>query len=465
MVHPQGSQAGRQTGAEGVWLAVAAVTWLAFRPFADAPGTELLQEGRLWPFGRATILAPLGLAVALMGFSRGPLGARFSWVLGEAGRRARRACLRPRWLVLAAVPVLWLLRCRVHTGDFARVMLDVDHGVWLLAAEPLAPALFLLGARGLGMLGVPPVAAVAAVVVVAGATAVAGLFRLSAQITSRFPACWPGVVLMLLGSGCSALYFGHVETYTVSAALLVWALSLGWDGLSEGGTRRARVAAAALLSLAAAFHMAHLSGFAALVCLSWPDVRAGRLRDAARLLLVGLAPAGTVEAIALGVPSLGPAYPQHFGGADGVMFLASTPTSGALSRYTLGSMHHMVAVANVLLLVCPIGIGLPICIGLRPMRSAIRSGPRCWLVTVALVAAGWLTLLLFWSPDLGSLHDWDLFAAIGIPLSALTATCLVNGLASSFAGAPALLLGLGLVQAAPCAGLVLFNAGLWIGAG
>lgn len=447
--------------AGAVWLGVAAVAWLAFRPFADAPGTELMGEGHLWPFGRATALSSLGLAVALLGFSRSQFGANVCRGLERVGRVARRACLHPWWLALATLPVLWMLRCRVHTGDVGRVIFDIDHGVWLLTAEPLAPALFLLGARGLGMFGVPPMAAVVAVVVVAGAAAVAGLLRLSAQITSRCPACWPGVVLMLVGSGTSALYFGHIETYTVSATLLVWSMSLGWDGLAEGGSWRARVAAAAALSLAAAFHMAHLAGFAALLCLSWPDLRARRPLDAAWVLLAGLVPAAAAEALALGCPSLGPTTPQHFGGLDGIMLLSWTATRHTLAPYTLASGDHLVAIANVLLLVCPVAVALPVCLALRPLRSAMALAPRRWLASVAAVAAGWLTLLLLWSPDLGSLHDWDLFAAVGIPLSALTATCLVSSVVPNLAGAPVLLLGIGLVQTAPLAGLVLFNSALW----
>ena len=253
---------------------------------------------------------------------------------------------------------------------------------------------------------------------IGGVAAVGALTAYCARLTPRLE----GRILafaLFVTSGFFALFFGHVENYTLVLLGLIVYLLVADMVLA----RRVPLFWAALtLSLSLCLHA--LAGFflPSLAWL-WLEIRTdgrGGLRDLA-MAAIGLAipvAATFVLCAALGVG------PEQVGNthAAALKFIPLLDRDYVNFQYSFLAPGHVAAVWNQLVLTALPGL-LAILVALW---QRFASGPGEPLLDargrflVAFAACGQF-LALTWNPDLGAYRDWDLFAVVGLGYAALGA--------------------------------------------
>jgi hypothetical protein len=306
---------------------------------------------------------------------------------------------RLAFALLVCTSLFVLFADRSMSGDFVRVLYDIDRGVWLLKAEPLGPASFQLLARLGDALGLPRILGLQWLLALSSGAGMYLVYRLAHTLAP--PSALGDLrFVALLSSATSALFFGHIETYTLPTLAMVGYLIAAQRVLEARG----RLAPACLLfALACALHMEMLClGPSLLVCALYAAPRTSWRRVLLDLCLCGALPILAIQLLSLRFP---PPYPQYYGGGDRTMLvrlplLASAPywfgVLGILGTFAPGAVA---------------GAGL---LALRRQNSAPWNAQ---MLFAAALAGTFLTFVLLWNPDLGYFRDWDLFAPAGLALT------------------------------------------------
>lgn len=233
----------------------------------------------------------------------------------------------------------------------------------------------------------------------AGGVFIMLLLAYSRRLSPQFPLA---VFLLLVSGGYMQLFFGEVENYSLTAVWILAYFLASHKHLELGGSI---LWPSLLLGIAFTFHM--LAGFLIpsllyLLLLNW---RAGRRREASFgvgvFVLVVIATLVFFHFNGLQIQNLWfNSYASGFGGHYGVM----------LSPF---SLSYHVAVLNLLFLLVPAWIFL---LPLLKFRLILRDRVNTHLV---IASAGMAILLFFWEARIGVYNDWNLYAAVALPVSFL----------------------------------------------
>lgn len=202
-------------------------------------------------------------------------------------------------------------------------------------------------------------------------------------------------------SGMAALWFGHVEAYSLVAATLLWSLLYLLRGRILWG--------AALWVLACVLHLLAVAFLPVLLWVMFGKRAVSGLlpRRAEALFLIGFVGWGIAGVVFSAVK------PGIF-----VPLWASEETS-----YTALGLAHLSDTINLLLFVAPVGV-----IGLLAWLAGAGRKPLDTSLGILAVAAASLWFFSFWvDPLIGAFRDWDLIGVYGIPLSILGAALLARG--------------------------------------
>lgn len=394
------------------------------------------RPGACWNFAAA----PWALALGLVG----ALAAIVACVRAPQGPSRSSPWARKTHVVVDLASfglgsaLCFALADNARSGDFERVIFDIRNGVTIIKAEPLSPWLLgVIADIGGGWFGASVLDSLRAGLALFGGLGFVALRHLGWAIAREDPQRGLLAWAALASSGASAMWFAHIETYTFAAICMVLALAAAVRAArGEGGA----VAAIGGYTLACAFHLQMLCLGPALAWGVWRAHTASRARTGAQVdtrtlayAMVGaLLATAALQVLSLQNPT---PYAQHFGGGDGRMFVAPDQ---------LASRAHLVGFANELGLMA-LG-SLVVLVVLAP--STRWRAPD--LVVLALAAAGWLTFMFFWNPDLGAWRDWDLFAAVGWWVTALVAgVCLAEAADPRAAWLLLMVIGLNLARTMP----------------
>jgi hypothetical protein len=357
--------------------------------FADTGEARMLWVARSLP--SAPWIALAGLCVLAL------LARRF-FALAPSQPFLNAPRLALATLVCTVMFVLW--SDRSMSGDFLRVLLDIDRHVWLLKAEPLGPASFqVLAALG-KTLGFPPIVGLQWLLALLSSLSVLVTWKLARTLDAHHASLRDLRFVALLGSATSALYFGHIETYTLPTLAMLWYLVHAQRVLSGQGSLRA---ACVLFALACALHMQMLClGPSLLVCALASKKTQSFAATLRELGLFGAFPLLVVQLLCLRFP---PPYPQYYGGGDQTMLV--TLAKLLTPSYWLG-------VFGVFGTFAP---GAFAALGLVELDGKTRRPVAHELVFALALGAPWLAFVLLWNPDLGYARDWDLFAPAGVALT------------------------------------------------
>ena len=407
----------------------------AFLHFAELPG-----------------VARIGLCAVVLACAHafGPSHAR------RVVRAAQRvATARPRAAVAAAAAasfaLFWIFRdTNFELGDSALLIRaltrDVHAGSFRIRFdEPLELYVHSVTYAWLHRLAGWDVArSYALVSAIAGVAAVGALIAYCARLTPRLE----GRILafaLFVTSGFFALFFGHVENYTlVMLGLIVFLLIA--DMVLAG--RVPLFWAAFTLSLSLCLHA--LAGFflPSLAWL-WIELRAqgrGGLRD---LVMAGVGLAIPVVATFALSASLG-VGPEQVGNthAAALKFIPLLDRDYANFQYSFLAPGHIAAVLNQLTLTALPGL-LAILVAMWQHVAGARGDALLdarGRFLVAFAACGQF-LALTWNPDLGPYRDWDLFAVVGLGYAAL-GSCLVSRVPGAARAALPIVVACGFLNAA-----------------
>jgi hypothetical protein len=364
--------------------------------FAAAPPAGGQHAAALYGFASIPF-APWIALIAIAGLfvlSRRALPANGagSYRLGAIGRAALVACAALAFVVL---------RDASRSGDFQRVVYDLRAGVWLLKAEPLGPATLQLLQRAARLLGLASPIGIQWLLALASALGLLLLWRLAERMPDPSPRLQWLRFLALASTGTSALFFGHLELYTLPVIAMAGYLVAAQRTIASG---EGFPLACALFTLACALHMQMLCLAPSLLLCAAAAARGSGVRRPFAVLIFGAAlPLLALQWLCLRFP---PPYPQFYGGADQRMLVAPT------AALALGYWSD---VLNRFLLFAPGAVAALVWTRLRPFA-------REEAFTLALVGA-WVAFALFWNADLGGFRDWDLFAPIGLPLALAAVRC------------------------------------------
>ena len=384
-----------------------------------------LDQWRYLPRSVVFTLLAFGLLVPLQGVR--------SALAGLAGRLrpprplSRTKSGRVTGVLLAGVlaaALFWLFRNATH--------LLGDGYVWaehmqrdVVFNEPVTTWLY----RGLFMLlngvlsiTVPPDTTAAAISVVAGLVFLffaAGTARLLGRTAEESAL----VLLALLSTGTMLLFFGYIESYPPLVAGVMAFIYFGARYASRGTAPA--VPSVAAFAVAVLLHPSAIALLPALAILLWQrryGVMNGKRYYACLgvLTAVGLAGLWTL---------------QHLQAAGGFFHETFVPLFPGPPRnriaYPLFSPKTLFDAANQLVLVCPTAVF--IFAGLRWRRGPGAAGAEKTYrqherVAVFLRTAAIFCILEFlvFNKNIGVSRDWDLFAAMAIPLAVLAALVLIT---------------------------------------
>jgi hypothetical protein len=380
-----------------------------------------LNATRGWPAALRWAWLGLGLAAVVSPRLREMIAAAAGRVAAPFGRLPRP--LRLALLGLAAFAVLLALRCRnFYLGDSFHLIHAIPRGLWVHWNEPLDILLHAAVHRPIAWL----TGAATAEWSYALLSALAGVLylplpgRIAAELGLAGSARALFVGLMLTG-GAMQLFFGYAESYTLCSLTLTAYLLLAARSLRRGTSV---VPPGLMAGLAVCFHPLTLSLGPSLLVLAWlhPHGRPGRL-----LRSIKACAAFALPAVLLVLALVGPGgyslsrlgQVDKPGGGDGKMLVPLWKTETRFEYKTLFSARHVLDVANQLVLTSPLGlpaVGLGLLAAWRRRRRLDQAA-----LLLGSAAAGMMIFLCLWNPDLGAARDWDLFAPVAFPLTALGA--------------------------------------------
>jgi len=216
------------------------------------------------------------------------------------------------------------------------------------------------------------------------------------------------IVAMAVTSGAMFLWFGHVESYTLVNAAVLWMIAFALE--SKDAKNRIWVAWGLWL-LAMALHQLALAFLPALVWVHW------RLRHTSRRPFDISSTAALFGAgfLAWAVAT----FLQRHVGLPIFVPIYSLPDT----LYSAFSLQHLIDAVNLLLLLAPAGLlGLAV----WPMKGRPDRMTPLVIGSIGVMAA-WAWYFTFWvDPLIGAFRDWDLLAAFGIPMSLWAGATIVN---------------------------------------
>ncbi len=252
--------------------------------------------------------------------------------------------------------------------------------------------------------------------IVSALAGVASLLAIAAIARTIYPkdrrARWM-IIASGITSGMSAVWFGHVEAYSLVGASLLWSLSAligGRPAMAWG-----------LWLLACAFHLLAVAFLPAVL-----------IATLGRSLLVQTPSPRTLLYFLLGFVGWGGAGAVFSLVKPGI-FVPLLATSD--STYSAFSLAHLADSANLLLFAAPLGV-----LGAAAwlLRATIgHKDDRVPAIAVLAIASASLWYFAFWiDPLIGAFRDWDLLGTFGIPLSILGGTLLVRRATGQTASKP-----------------------------
>ncbi len=226
--------------------------------------------------------------------------------------------------------------------------------------------------------------------------------------------------LILFFIPASAVYAGYIENYSMSRALLLGLLLLGWEALESNDERYRLRIIRFMAFLAGLTVLHHLVAGLILPALIWILFKASRNMQASRRVFFRESALCTAIAVCVIVPVYGAFYYSSMGPlifADSHVGLQST-----LPLTEIVSAKNILKVIQLIFLV-------PLSIALVPgLFRRSRSGDIP--VFLGIAAISFLLFALIWNAAIGFPADWDLFSYFLIPLSVLTLYALPDGLTS-----------------------------------
>lgn len=221
---------------------------------------------------------------------------------------------------------------------------------------------------------------------------------------------------LIFSSAIIQLFFGYVESYSISTPLFLFSIGLIYYELTN---QRPLVWGLIVYFIACAFHMSLMAYLPAYI---WLAVHAYKARKTPII--------SPLIAIAVPIVLLFTVYLLHSyqfeNEFDKNLFsYLVIPLLPNESGYWLLSPYHLLEMINQLLLVAP--AGLIIFATFNPLKLKQYSRNDFYKFTIALSICGLLFLLLF-NTSFGIGRDWDLFSSLAIPLNILAAMVLVGKL-------------------------------------
>ncbi len=250
------------------------------------------------------------------------------------------------------------------------------------------------------------------------------------------------VLLALLSCGTMLLFFGYVEPYPPFAAAVMALMYFGIKRLKEGGSALFVIAAMIVAFLLHPSAVALIPGVVLLFVLS-KGVNPSRRRLYTIFLFAAI---GGLTALWL---------LQRSNAFSGFFFEKFLPLFPGPHRnriaYPLFSFTTLVEAANQLLLICPVAVFIFLGF-IRAPKERERSTNNILLFLEISVALYILEFIVF-NKNIGVSRDWDLFAAIAIPLALLTAIILIDRFPKRSGMFACLAFGILCIQTVPWIGL------------
>ena len=369
--------------------------------FVGAHLLSIAAGGTLWGLHHLRYLGPAGIVGVIAAC------ALTGWWSGRGVRRPGRAGLDVA-LAAASLAVFWILRDRSHLlGDGSLLLAEASGELAYHPREPLSIAIVAGLHRVAAALGREPAPILELASCLCGAITVFLLARLDRRLEGG------GLFLALaLVHGGAQLFFGYVEVYPLVALVTVAFLIATRSAVERAGT---------LLPVLLLFSVAlllHLSSVVLLPALAIAVVLQLRLRTVRGKWLLAAEVAATIVFAVLvwsavfrtiETPSL----------LEYVAALTSPGEVGLPGSAERASVAHLAGVANLLLLLAPIALGvLPVTAARPPQWHSLREP---WALVLGATSIAFVGAMLLFVPRLGAPRDWDALAAGAFPLSMLAA--------------------------------------------
>jgi tetratricopeptide (TPR) repeat protein len=211
--------------------------------------------------------------------------------------------------------------------------------------------------------------------------------------------------LLISAAGAALLFFGYVETYPATYALL-WVYVLAALRTERGETH---LAVTSVVYVVLCFFHVGMAIVAPSIVYLW--LRVWR-REGWRMLAVAALPSLLIAAGILQLLHYGPARLLATAVRDGAHYLPMTSLNSWTDPYTLFSVWHVADLMNFFLLLAPFSLFMlgTFLVSFALPRNARPENAALWF-TLGLPAGFWLCINSF---ELGLSRDWDLAASFGM---------------------------------------------------
>ncbi len=325
----------------------------------------------------------------------------------------------PSWKFLAAIVsffAFWILGAYRVYGDGTSIASNIEHGYWFDVKNPLY--------RGINVALHQLISlfrtwhgdwTLSLVSCLAGVIYIYIVIETAAELGNDVKQRWIAFGI-LISPGYMQLFFGHIENYALSTALLSLALYSSIKFMRGAATPFSLGLA---YSLAVTAHLSAvwiLPGFVYLVCKNTDKLN----KKALFQLIIGASIPLLLCLVFffLGHQKLKTGFIDELGGDDASMFVPLARLDSPKEHYTLFSSDHIIAMINEHLLIG--GILLPLAVILIILRFKQLVKDRVFIF-LALTSLGYLAYSILFNPDLGPFWDWDMFAASALPYTFLCA--------------------------------------------
>lgn len=209
------------------------------------------------------------------------------------------------------------------------------------------------------------------------------------------------VILFLLGSAGTQLYFGYVEVYTPAAFTVALFIT---SSMAHFRKHVPLLFPAIVFGCLLATHFTTAILFPAFCWLCYTELRAGKIRS----VIISLF--GAITVFALLMVSSGYSFETFLAilGRSGSHRVPLFSADGGVYAYTLFSLSHFSEIINLFLLVSPFALPVLVLVLVVKFKSIRWSDPE-WVFVMLTVFSG-LGFLFIMNADLGMSRDWDVFS-------------------------------------------------------
>jgi len=306
--------------------------------------------------------------------------------------------------------LLYFLRGRTHfLGDGYSLLTELAKAQPLVKPREMGAGLVLIWMKGL-VGGDPQSASEMSYQVVSIGVGIC--FAVIAAIGSRllFPRLRERLIFLvgLLTGGCSLMFFGYAENYSLFAiSILLFTLL----GLLIAQKRANKWLILAPLALACFFHILGTLLIPAAIYLIMGHTRIAaklaRTSKHQRLALVGIP-------VIIGLIVFGYLYQTDY--YFRFAFVPIIPDRFSIKGYSLFSIAHITDIINLLFLLAPGLLLIFALFRIQPLKKLFEPRSARFLLLLVMTTV-FATCVL--DPKLGMPRDWDLFSFPGIPIAAL----------------------------------------------